>query len=187
MVLEKYFKNYRPFLLFLLKFLGCYVILILFYQMYLNQFDPKVFETDGFTSLVASQTKTILLALGFNVELIPHLSEPSMRVLINGKAIVRIVEGCNAISIMILFVSFIISFSGKFWQTITFVFLGLLLIHVLNVFRIVLLTIGLLYHKKYEHLMHDIIFPLFIYGVVFGLWILWVNKFSKNVKKSVTE
>jgi exosortase family protein XrtF len=84
---------------------------------------------------------------------------------------------------MILFVAFIMAFSGKLWSTIAFIFSGLLLIHVLNVLRIVLLIIGLLYYKPLENLMHDIVFPLVIYGVVFILWVIWVNKFSNYAKK----
>ena len=34
-----------------------------------------------------------------------------------------------------------------------------------------------------EEVLHGTLFPLFIYGVVFVLWILWVTKYSGYVKK----
>jgi hypothetical protein len=36
-----------------------------------------------------------------------------------------------------------------------------------------------LYHfPQYEHLLQGVVFPLVIYGVVFLLWVVWVNKYS---------
>lgn len=161
-----------------------YLVLIFLYQGYLNQFDKAQFEPDGFTTLVAQNTQSILRFFDYDVIITPHESEPSYRMFINNISLVRIVEGCNAISVMILFISFIVAFSGKWLNTILFVSLGILLIHILNVARIATLILGLLYYPEYEHLMHDILFPLIIYGVVFVLWALWINKFSLYAKKT---
>lgn len=53
-----------------------------------------------------------------------------------------------------------------------------MLIHILNIGRIALLCVGLYHLPDYEHMMHGVIFPLAIYGVVFLLWVIWVNKYS---------
>ena len=169
-------------MLFLAKFLGSYLVLIFIYQLFLNNVKDNVFHVDSFTASVSHQTKMILDFWGYNVELVRHQTEESIRILIDGTPIVRIVEGCNAMSVMILFVAFIIAFSGKFLRTTLYILFGIVLIHVLNIFRISILIVGMLKYRQYESLMHDIIFPLFIYGVVFGLWVLWVNKFSKYAK-----
>jgi exosortase family protein XrtF len=58
------------------------------------------------------------------------------------------------------------------------------LIFILNIFRIALLTIGLYKYPEYGTFLHDILFPLVIYGVVFLLWILWVIRFSLNKKQN---
>ena len=79
---------------------------------------------------------------------------------------------------MILFIAFVIAFTGKFKNTVLFVVLGSVLIHVLNVVRIALLSAALYHFPKYEHLLHSVVFPLAIYGVVFLLWVIWVNKYS---------
>ena len=185
--MENYFKKYRPFLLFLGKFLLSYLTLIFFYQLYLNQFDATKFEVDGITQMVANQSGDVLNFFDYKITLLPHDSESSVRMYLNNVAIVRIVEGCNAVSVMILFTAFITAFSGKLLQTTIYIMFGVLIIHLLNVLRIALLTMGLIHYKVYEHLMHDIIFPLFIYGVVFGLWLIWVNKFSGYDKKTASK
>ncbi|MNY08272.1 hypothetical protein D3C86_1411170 [compost metagenome] len=87
-------------------------------------------------------------------------------------------------SVMILFVAFVIAFKGKWKHTVLFVLAGILIIHVLNILRIALLAIALYHYPQYEHVLHGVIFPLFIYGVVFGLWVLWVQKYSSHAKAS---
>jgi len=87
--------------------------------------------------------------------------------------------------VIILFISFVIAFSGKIKTTLLFILLGSFIIHVLNVFRIALLCILMYYFPKQQHLLHGVVFPLIIYGVVFILWIIWVNKFSKYATKTI--
>ncbi len=182
--MKSYFVQYRPFFVFLLKFFVTYGVLTFFYQLYLNSFDSEKFETDGFTEFVAVQTKDVLHLLGQDASIAPHATQPSVKLFLNGKFIARVVEGCNAMSVMILFVAFVIAFRGKVKQTIVFVLVGILIIHVLNILRIALLTIALYHYPEYEHILHGVVFPLFIYGVVFGLWVLWVQKFSLHAKVS---
>lgn len=179
-----YLKKYRPFLLFLVKFLTTYLVLLLVYQYYLSQFDVAHFQTDSFTASVALQVQDFLKFFDYNASLQAHLTEASVRIFVDNQSVVRIVEGCNALSVMILFVAFIVAFAGKFWQTLGYILAGILLIHVLNVVRISLLIIGILTFKPIEHILHDVVFPLFIYGIVFGLWVFWVTKFSNHATKN---
>jgi len=180
--LKGYFIKYRAFLLFLGKFLLTYLVFTILYQYYLNQFDAARLEPDGFTALVADNTKWLLELFHYKVGLSLHESEASFKVAVDGKYIVRIVEGCNALSVMILFAAFVVAFSGKPGKTILFIITGVLLIHILNIVRIAILSAGLRYYPQYETLLHDIVFPLFIYGVVFILWVIWINKFSLYAK-----
>ncbi len=170
--------QYKPFLLFLGKFIACYLILTIVYQSYLNQSHSKNFDVDRFTQLVAEQSASVLSWFDANSYTMPHLKEPSVKLFYKGKYISRIIEGCNAISVIILFISFVIAFTGKFKNTILFIVMGSILIHVLNIGRIALLCIGLYHFPKLEHFLHGVVFPLIIYGVVFLLWVIWVNKYS---------
>ncbi len=186
--MKKYFKPYRPFFIFLLRFFSTYVLLTIVYQFYLKKFDnPLFFEVDGFTNLVANQVQQLLLFLNYNCRLVMHESQSSVKIILENTYISRVVEGCNALSVMILFVSFVVAFLGKWKQTIMFILLGVITIHILNVLRIAFLSIALLHYPEQESLLHEVVFPLVIYGVVFGLWVIWVNKFSnyatKNSKK----
>lgn len=182
--MKDYLKKYRPFLVFLGKFFFTYLALIMLYQLFLSRYDAEKFEIDGMTQLVADQTEDLLVVFNQNVEQKPFKGEPSVLVFIDGKPIVRIVEGCNAVSIMILFAAFIVAFSGKFFRTFGYVVLGVLAIHILNVSRIALLTLGIKNYPDYENFLHGVLFPLIIYGFIFFLWVLWVNKFQQHAKKN---
>jgi exosortase family protein XrtF len=172
------FKQYRPFFIFLLKFFSVYAVLTVIYHYYLNSFDSSAFEVDSFTIIVANQVKWFTSLLGYVTELKPHTLQPSIKFIINGHYVARIVEGCNALSVIILFAAFVVAFTGKWKTTLFFILSGSLLIHIFNVLRIGLIGISLLRYPQYEHILHGVIFPAIIYGTVFLLWVIWVNKFS---------
>lgn len=178
-------QQYKPFLFFLGKFIASYLILTLIYQSYLDRSQIKNFDVDAITQTVAKQSAAVLSWVDSNSYTMPHLTEPTVKLFYKGKYISRIIEGCNAVSVIILFISFVIAFTGKFKNTITFILLGSVLIYLLNIVRIALLCIALYNFPQYEHILHGVVFPLIIYGVVFLLWVIWVNKFSLHATATV--
>jgi exosortase family protein XrtF len=176
--LNKYLILYKPFLLFLGKFLLSYLLFTIVYEGYLDKFDVKKSEVDGITRLVAKQTKDILLYFDYDAGIIPDSMEPSIKFFYKNIFIARIIEGCNGISVIILFVSFIIAFSGKLKTTVLYILGGSLVLYVLNMLRIAILCVLLYYFPEKEPILHRVFFPLFIYGAVFMLWIIWIRKFS---------
>ena len=182
--LKNIFYQYKHFFAFLLKFILFYVIFIFIYKLYLNQYDLNKNEVDGITNSVAYQTKQFMSWFDNDVEIVKHESEPSVKMIYHAKYVARIIEGCNAISVMILFASFVFAFSAQWKKTVVYILLGIFIIHVLNIFRIAILSFSLFYFAEYEEILHGTLFPLFIYGVVFVLWILWVTKFSGYAKKT---
>lgn len=184
LALKNYFLQYRAFFIFLFKFFAVYGILSICYQYYLGTFDILTFEPDGFTKFVAHQVEDLLKVFGQDAYVLPNQKEASMKLIFKGKFIARVVEGCNAMSVMILFVAFIVAFKGKIKHAFLYILVGIIIIHILNVIRIALLGASLYFYPEYEHLLHGVIFPLFIYGVVFALWVIWVQKFSIYGKDS---
>lgn len=183
--LRNHFQQYRPFILFLVKFFGVYGGLTVVYRWYLSDYNRMLtFEVDGFTAFVGKQVQQLLQILGYRCEVHMHEYQASLKVILNGQYVSRVVEGCNALSIMILFTAFVIAFSGKWQRTLIFTTIGIVLIHLMNVMRIALLSVALLYYPGQESILHGVVFPMIIYGFVFGLWVLWVNYFSNYATKS---
>lgn len=181
--MKKFWSQNKPFLLFLAKFFLSYMLLTFIYQSYLNQYDKNTFEVDGITKLVAEQSKDLLLFFNKNAATERHLYQASVKFYYNNKYISRIVEGCNAVSVIILYFAFIIAFTGKWKPTLFFIVFGGLSIHALNIGRISLLSVLFYNFPQYETFLHDVVFPLIIYGFVFLLWLIWVYKFSIYAKK----
>ena len=154
------------------------------YETYLNQFDSKEMEVDDITVTVANQSATVLSWFDSQSYTAPNLREPSVKLFYKNKYISRIIEGCNALSVIILFIAFVVAFSGKLKNTLLFIIFGSGLIYLLNIFRIVILCMAMYSFPEYQNVLHSVVFPLFIYGIVFILWIIWVNKYSFYATKT---
>ncbi len=161
-----------------------YALLSVVNKLYLQYSDGSKFYPDFMTNLVSLQIETLLNSFGYQTQVVPHPDEPSMKLILNGKYLARIIEGCNAISVVILFLSFIVAFSGKLKATFFYILSGSVLIYAVNLLRIVILTLGLYHYPQYSNVLHTVIFPGIIYGMVFLLWIFWVNRFSKFNKNN---
>ncbi len=118
--------------------------------------------------------------MGYASKIEDHESDASQKLFVNNEFMVRVVEGCNAASIIILFISFIISFAEKFKKTFLFLLGGGLLIYLVNLIRIAILTIMYYEYPQYQEILHSVVFPAIIYGMVFLLWMIWVRMLSEN-------
>ncbi|MDG5492776.1 exosortase family protein XrtF [Psychroserpens sp. SPM9] len=177
--------KYKSVVKFILTFLIVYVVLTVAYKLYLDVSDGSKYYPDYLTNLVAQQSELLIDTFGYNAEIKAHPNEPSMKLLVNGKFVARVVEGCNSISVIILFISFIIAFADKFKPAFLYLLSGSVLIYSVNLLRIAILSIGLYNYPWRREILHTVIFPLIIYGMVFLLWMFWVNRFSKKKKANV--
>lgn len=168
-------KDFLPVLKILLRFVVIYIVVVLLYQFYLNAYMDDV--VDPFTRWVAVQVALVQNALGFPTVLVDSLKLHSVLFQTSGKFTTRMVEGCNVFSVAILFSAFVFAFY-KGSKTFLFVLGGLVLLHILNVSRIVLLNIIFLKYPQYEKIGHDYIFPAIIYGGVIILWLIWIQFFA---------
>lgn len=175
-------KKYKSVIKFILTFLLVYLLLSISYKFYLDFSKDSKYYPDYFTHKVAKQTKELIKALDYQVGIANHPNEPSIKLIINDKYVARVVEGCNSISVIILFISFMIAFAGRLKPTFLYIFSGSILIYSVNLIRIVILSIGLYHYPWRRDLLHTVIFPLIIYGLVFLLWMFWVNSFHKFKK-----
>ena len=159
-------------------------MLVTLYDAYLKNSQQKIngFKTASITTKVAEHTVVFLEFLGYHADYLQHEKELSVKLLIENQYTARVIEGCNSVSLIILFFSFIVAFSGTLKATVLFAFLGSLIIYIVNILRIAFLTIMIYKYPKYQEFLHNIIFPIIIYGTIFLLWVVWVNRFSK-IKK----
>ncbi len=173
--MRELFKKYKSVLRFVVLFLGTYLLLTVLYSLYLKFSNGKTYFPDYLTHLVAEQSGQLLEGFGYRSSLHQDSVDQGMLLTIRNSYTVNIVEGCNSVSVIILFAAFIIAFAEKARKTTIFLLAGAVLIYAVNLLRIVLLIIALYRYPQYQGILHSVVFPGIIYGLVFLLWILWVK------------
>lgn len=173
-------RPYYPIFKFVAVFGGVYLLLSMCYYLYLNQDYAGLNYPDPVTSQVAYQTQQLLDYTNYQAHIFNTSGHPSVTMYLNKQSVYRVIEGCNAMSVMILFVSFVLAFAKAWKKTALFILSGLLLIYIVNVLRLVALAIIKYEYPEYDHISHEILFPAVIYGMVILLWLYWI----KSPKKS---
>lgn len=178
-------KN-RTIIIFLIKFFATYFILTGIYSVYLSksQSNTTLFSCAPITRQVAEHVKTVANIFGFDSEIQQSQTELSINFFLNGQHVINVVEGCNSVSIIILFLAFIIAFKGDLKDTFFYGIFGIVTIYLVNVLRIFFIAAIYQRYPQYRILIHDLLFPAIIYGYIFILWIIWVKFFShyKEIK-----
>ena len=163
--------------------MGTYLLLSVGYSFYLTTSGDGNYFPDFVTNLVALQSAAVLESVGFTSSLTPDLMEKSMLLTIDNSYTVSILEGCNSISVIILFVAFIVAFAENFKKTVLFILAGAVLIYIVNLLRIAILVVALYKYPQYENVLHSVVFPGIIYSLVFILWMIWVRMLKPNSAK----
>ena len=159
--------------------------MVFLYVFYLNttQKQEDQFICDPITQVVAKQTEGLLNFLQIKSFTDHSTNELSMRLFVKDRYVARVVEGCNSVSILILFIAFIIAFSGKLKPTLLYILVGSLLIYLINIARIAFIAFAIYQYPELSDFLHQIIFPLIIYGTTFLLWVIWINYFLPRHQK----
>ena len=92
------------------------------------------------------------------------------------KCMMYINEGCSGLKQMLQFSLLMIFFPGPWKKKLWFIPLGVIIMHLTNLFRVVGLAIIMNNWPKYWDFSHDYIFRPIFYVVIFGLWVIWVEK-----------
>ncbi|HPF11049.1 MAG TPA: exosortase family protein XrtF [Flavobacteriaceae bacterium] len=178
--MKELFRKYRSVLRFLLLFLGTYLVLGFLYGGYLQFSKGPTPHPDFVTQKVATQSETLLNEWGYASQVVAHDHPPSMQLGVEGTIVGSIVEGCNSLSVIILFVAFVVAFFQKWQKTLVFVLAGAVLIYAINLLRIAVLAVALYEYPEYQEVLHTVVFPGIIYGFVFLLWVVWVRSIPKS-------
>ena len=167
--------EYKPAILFLLRFLGIYIIGNILYGLWIISYNVA----DPFTIMVTEHSAILLELVGYNASTYAWPEVPSVALLLNGSTVVNVYEGCNALNVSILFLAFLFAYKGTMNRTIAFGLLGLIAIYVFNLLRVAALFLVAEYFPDQLYLMHKFVFTGVIYAFVFFLWFLWVKRFAR--------
>ncbi len=152
--------------IFLFKVFCIYIVWYVVYELWVL---PNGFIDEPLSKNIASVSGGILSFLGEEVFLYDRV------VGIAGAAGVEIVDGCNGIAAIGLFLGFIIAYPGAWMPRIAFSILGIAIIYLVNVARIVSLAFIQVYWPQGFDFTHDYSTTVIFYIVIFILWMVWAN------------
>jgi len=169
-------KTYKPVLVFTAKFAGTYAVLVGLYSLYLGTWEG---QTDPLTRFVGENVNRLFGLFHIDAATPPLETESGLKLIVNDKYVGRIVEGCTASSVIIMFVAFVLAFGKSLKKSLVFALVGSLLIFIVNIFRIAFLGYLLYAFPAWQDVAHRIVFPALIYGFVVMLWIVFIKKYNE--------
>jgi exosortase family protein XrtF len=153
-----------------------YLLLYLVYQFIVKRY---TYYDQGFIGWIIQSAEAVLNIMGYKTFTV--LQDRDVQVLgIDGSHGVWVGSNCNALKLFGLFAVFIIAYPGSRKNKWWFIPIGITAIHFLNILRVVALAIIAYYDYTWLDFNHTYTFTLIIYGFIFFLWMLWVNRFSKT-------
>jgi exosortase family protein XrtF len=169
----EFIKQNRKAIQFLLVFVGLYFALNTAYGFFIQYYYPT---SDPFTRMVANQVIWILSVFDSSIIGYPSQFNEFIAVANDRANMIYIFEGCNGLNVMIVYLSFLLAFTGSRKLIIQFVAMGLVGIYLLNLIRIVLLYDVAFYFPEQLYFFHKYLFTGIIYSIVFVLWYFWVRR-----------
>lgn len=171
------YQDFKPSIFFLAKFIGLYIVLNVAYGFYLN---ASKGEADFVTKWVTEQTASIIDVYEDKIATGPKDDLKSIFIYKDSQAILSVYEGCNGLNVMVIFISFMIAYGKIGKRMLWFIPVGLLVIHLFNILRILLLFHVTISMPDFLYFSHKYLFTAFIYIAVFGMWALWIFKVNEK-------
>lgn len=151
---------------FIAKALGIFVVWYIVYELWLLP-DGRL---DEWLSLnIIGTSAGILKWFGYDVYTVNRI------IGIGEASGIKIVDGCNGIAAMGLFLGFIIAYPGEWKNKVSFSIVGIGVIYLVNVVRILTLAITQQGWPEFFSFTHDYSTTAIFYIVIFLLWMVWVN------------
>lgn len=89
---------------------------------------------------------------------------------------IAITSGCSGLKPILQLIVLFILFPGPWKKKLWFIPLGVIIVHLTNLFRIISLSVVVMKWPKYWDFSHDWILRPFFYVVIFTLWWFWNEK-----------
>lgn len=152
--------------IFLLKVICIYLVWYMVYEVWVL---PSGVIDEPLSKNIASVSAGIVHFLGEDVFYYGRV------VGIIGTPGGEIVDGCNGIAAIGLFLGFIFAYPGAWMPRIFFSIFGIAVIYLINITRIVVLTFTQFYWPEAYDFMHDYSTTTIFYIAIFILWVVWAN------------
>lgn len=163
---------------FILKVAGFFLLWYIVYEMWVL---PNGWIDEPLSRNIASVSAGIVSFFGESVFYYGRVLG------ITGASGIEVVDGCNGIAAIGLFLGFIFAYPGEWTPRLIFSLFGIAVIYLTNIFRIVSLTYIQVYWPSIFDFSHDYSTTTIFYVVIFILWMIWANYGSGDFSKKKPE
>jgi len=170
-------QEYKPALIFLVVFVGLYLLLNTLYGVFITAYHPAA---DPITRMVSNHVAWLLNIFHDDVVARSFPGSQSIRIMLADKRIINVFEGCNSVNVMIVYVAFLFAFKGKPKDMLYAGLIGIGVVYLMNLLRVMLLFEVALNFPDYLYFFHKFLFTGFIYLVVFVMWYYWIRHVRKH-------
>ena len=98
-------------------------------------------------------------------------------------SILKVLFGCNGLEAILIFIAGVVAFKAQLQYKLKYLLQGILLLSVINIFRLVILAYVLEIHSNYFNLMHDYVTQHLMVFIAIMLFLI----FTSNVKNTNKE
>lgn len=171
----------------LLRFLGLGALLYLaWYVFYEFIIRPKTGLDALVIDVIVRHSRALLTILGYVLDPAMTREGVANAVAITGSPGVTVGAPCDGMALFGLYTVFVIAYPGKLVHKLWFIPVGIAIIHAVNVVRVAALAVVMDINPNWLAFNHDYTFTLLVYGIVFALWYVWVQRFGPKLKTSKT-
>lgn len=171
----KLYSENKVAILFILKLAISFLILYILYEYVLSVYTGV---NDALINTIMKHSEQLLVFM--NYDLLESSYSYQHHIGIKGTSGVVIGDPCNGISLFILYSSFIMVFKGKWWFKLISIAVGIFSIYLMNVIRIVALSIIVKYSPESLQFHHSYTFTLIVYAFIFILWVIRIKVYEKQ-------
>ena len=172
----------RIWIKFIVNAIGLSIFLFIFYSL-LRKIDIinnlYVSILNQYAIILLDLSKFFTELLGYEVVIYGKTIKIIDRLTISG---VYLDRGCMGRNVMLGFAGMIVALPGKLKDKLWYIPLGLIILTLVNVFRIAGLAVTAECCPEYSDINHYLYFKYAAWSVIFILWYIWINKFI--IKKS---
>jgi exosortase/archaeosortase family protein len=115
-----------------------------------------------------------------------HVTTEPHVIITASKFRITVAESTAGLKQICQFAILILLFPGSWKKKLWFIPLGIIIVHLTNVFRILCFVVIALHWPKQIHYAHDNYLRFIYYVVIFILWVIWVERI-KNPKIKLTK
>jgi len=96
---------------------------------------------------------------------------------------IAITSGCSGLKLFYEWIILMVLYPGPWRPKVWFIPMGLIVVHLTNLFRIIMLAVVIMWKPDYWDFSHDYILRPFFYLVMFIMWMAWEEKFRIPILK----